>query len=60
LASHCREVEGAAVAGGGQLNWDMMELRIKWKRLSYTHCSWEKLEHLRQLPGAKRVANYCK
>lgn len=54
---YCREVEGAA---GGELNWDLMELRIKWKRLSYIHCTWEKLEHLRQLPGAKRVANYCK
>ncbi|KAF8073052.1 CHR5 [Scenedesmus sp. PABB004] len=46
----------AAAAG----RWEGVEFRVKWRRYSYAHCSWERLPTLRQLAGFKRVTNYCK
>jgi chromodomain-helicase-DNA-binding protein 1 len=40
--------------------WEAAEFRIKWRRSSYPHCTWEPLAVLRNLPGFKRVTNYCK
>jgi chromodomain-helicase-DNA-binding protein 1 len=40
--------------------WESAEFRVKWRRSSYTHCTWEPLAVLRNLPGFKRITNYCK
>lgn len=54
----CRDAPEGAVPGASR--WESAEFHIKWKRHSYTHCTWECLATLRQLAGFKRVTNYCK
>eukprot|EP00882_Tetradesmus_deserticola_P026761 GHRQ01029552.1.p1 GENE.GHRQ01029552.1~~GHRQ01029552.1.p1 ORF type:complete len:619 (+),score=313.07 GHRQ01029552.1:120-1859(+) len=56
-----RDPPGASSSSeAGAARWESAEFRVKWRRSSYTHCTWEPLAVLRQLPGSKRVANYCK
>ena len=40
--------------------WACVEFRVKWRRYSYLHTSWDTRATLSQLPGFKRVLNYCK
>jgi chromodomain-helicase-DNA-binding protein 1 len=40
--------------------WLHAEFRIKWRRWSYLHTTWEERDTLAQLPGFKRVLNYVK
>ena len=40
--------------------WACVEFRIKWRRYSYLHTSWDSMATLAQLPGFKRVLNYIK
>ena len=40
--------------------WASREFYVKWKGFSYLHCSWDRLDTLKQLPGHKRVLNYMK
>lgn len=57
----CRDPPGAASGSeAGAARWEAAEFRVKWRRSSYTHCTWEPLAVLRSLPGFKRVTNYCK
>lgn len=53
-----REVPGAPADPAAP--WESVQFRVKWRRLSYAHCSWEGLGCLRSRPGAKRVTNYIK
>lgn len=53
-----REAEGLAAVPGDP--WATREFRIKWKRYSYIHCSWDLRATLEQLPGFKRVINYMR
>jgi SNF2 family DNA or RNA helicase len=36
------------------------EYRIKWRGLSYRHCTWESYEALQSVKGTKKLENYVK
>jgi hypothetical protein len=56
-----RDPPGASSSSSGvSERWESAEFRVKWRRSSYTHCTWEPLAVLRNLPGFKRITNYCK
>eukprot|EP00878_Enallax_costatus_P029829 GHUV01032388.1.p1 GENE.GHUV01032388.1~~GHUV01032388.1.p1 ORF type:complete len:129 (+),score=32.47 GHUV01032388.1:668-1054(+) len=59
LLSHPRALAGKEQSGPG-FHWDQAEFHVKWKSYSYTHCSWESLNTLKNLGGFKRVTNYCR
>ncbi len=60
MGSFCTRDSAEAFSDPAAEPWATKEFRIKWKRYSYTHCTWESLDTLRQLPGFKRVANYMR
>jgi chromodomain-helicase-DNA-binding protein 1 len=57
-SSTIRDIAGEACDPANP--WASREFFVKWKGFSYLHCSWDRLETLRQLPGHKRVLNYMK
>ena len=60
-ACFCRQAEGEEAAAADPSDpWLAREFRVKWKRWSYVHCSWDTLITLSQLGGFKRVTNYIK